>query len=77
MPIPVNEQAVQAIKELLPYIETVDARSQAVFELLQKKGLASEQDLQGAMMGVRTSTKAKWDALRTKIESILKERDDI
>lgn len=72
-----SEQAIQAIKELLPYIETVDTRSEAIFQLLVTKHLVSEQDLEGAVIGVRTSKKAKWDALRTRLESILKEQDDI
>lgn len=72
-----SEQAIQAVKELLPYLETVDARSEAIFQLLQQKRLVTEQDLEGAMIGVRTSKKAKWDALRAKLESVLKEQDDI
>ncbi len=72
-----NEQAIQVVKELLPYLETIDARVEALFQLLPKKNLASESDIEGALIGVTKSKTAKWDALRVKLESILKEQPDI
>jgi len=72
-----NEQAVSTIRELLPYIETVDLHSQAIHDLLLKKGLVSEQDVKDASSAVKGRMAAKWGALRTKLESVLKEQNDI
>lgn len=72
-----NEQAINAIRELLPHIETVDLRSQAIHDLLLKKNLVSEQDVKDAMSAAKGRIAAKWGALRTKLESFLKEQNDI
>jgi hypothetical protein len=72
-----NEQVIQAFNELLPYLETIEVRSEAIFELMQKHGVASEQDLAGAIEGIRAKKRGKWQQLRTKLESVLKEREDI
>ena len=71
-----NEQAINAIR-ILPHIETVDLRSQAIHDLLLKKNLVSEQDVKDAMSAAKGRIAVKWSALQTKLESFLREQNDI
>jgi hypothetical protein len=45
----------------------------ASLELLRKQG----QDVEGAIAGVKGSVRARWEALRIKLESTLKAENDI
>jgi hypothetical protein len=72
-----NEQAMDAFEELLKAVETSDARSEALFELLQKQSPVNEQNLKGAMIGATHKKKAHWASLRAKLETILREQPDI
>jgi hypothetical protein len=72
-----NQQAIEAFRILLPYVETANIQATAALKLLVERGLVSQHDADTATEAARAAQRAKWTQLRTEITAALKEQADI
>jgi hypothetical protein len=61
----------QAFKEILPYLETIDARTETIMQLLRTRGMINQVSFDEKFAEVKYSTHVKWNALRAQLENIL------
>jgi hypothetical protein len=66
-----NGLAKELLDELIPHLETMEAQSAAVLQLLKEKGIATEKDLARYLEEAGKASNVKWRAGRLRIERLL------
>jgi hypothetical protein len=64
---------LQAFKEIFPYLETIDARTETIMQLLRTRGMINQISFDEKFTEVKHRTHVKWDALRVKLDNMMKE----
>jgi len=61
----------QALKELLPYLEDMETRSQAILQLLRDRERVSDEQLAPYLEQASRISNVKWRAARVRMEHLL------
>ncbi len=68
-----NEQAIQALNEILTQLEAVAVRADAIFELMLERGQINSQELASGMETAKARQQAKWAQIRAKVDAFVEE----
>jgi len=71
-----NEQAIRVFKEMLTHMESYSVRADAILEFMLQRGEINKLELDRIMDAAKDRQRAKWDQIRAKVDSLLKEEAD-
>jgi len=63
--------ALQAISELLPYLESLDTKNTAILQALKERGLLTDEEFAPYLEQAANMTSVRWLAARVRIERLL------
>ncbi len=65
----------QTFREIFPYLETLDARTQTIMELLTTRGMVNQISFDEKFKEIKVRKHVKWEGLRVQLENILKDEN--
>jgi len=68
-----NEQAIQALDEVLAQLEAIAVRTDAIFEFMLERGELNPQEFESIIENAEPRQHAKWAQIRGQVRALLEE----